>query len=867
MRVIKPMSLSVLSRPFEFRRQFSLGISVLAFMPMTDEPKLLAETGMWGFLTENLPKDVAVDMGMPKRYGEFLVAGAAHAPNAAPVAGLRVGAQLGSRTKTLNVLGDRFWDGNAASPPAPFTTMPITWERAYGGPAEPTNPLGLGADMRGASAEKPAAMPNISAGAGGGAPRPAGFGAIDLTWPQRASLSGTHGDLWLKEDFPGFARDIDWRFFNIAPIDQQFESALAGTESYAFENLHPERPLITGTLPGIAPRAFVTRKGVEGFEEVRLNLTTAWFFPDRLRMVLVHHGAVQAFEEDASDIEHLLAGADPAAQRRPASAFQEVMALRLEKGTVGAARALDDGLLVPRDWVVPDPVIEAQKQALAGDNIVLGRIRPTLERQNAEARAKIAAKGQDPDKFCPVLPPEEKMPSLEELPAFVKKKQDEAAAAQAAKDAQRAALEKKLQEQGVDVAAEKAKAEKKPKGPPSFTAAGMRANLEKHAAALRAVGIIPDLLDKTLADPESAKSWADTQTALRDAYRSAAHHQDKADAASAARSEEVKSWITGKTAPPPGADVYDLHGVDLAWQNLAGKNLANTCLDGANLLAANLSQARLTKSVLAHANLQMCRFDGADLTEASLGAATAPAASFRGAKMYRAILADADLREAVFEDADLESADLSGANLAKAVLNNARACSLILIKMQIPGLKAIKANFEKSSFVEVDFSGADFSGASFTGVSFVGCNLTGVNFSYANLAKACFVENCVIEAAQFSGANLAEANFRGSRMANCEFTRAVLTGADFSGADMTGALLGRVHAAGGRFTAADLTGASLNHGNFMEADLARADLRGADLSDGGFTGANLARVKLDQATKRNNLQTTRMRYLPFHNAQ
>jgi uncharacterized protein YjbI with pentapeptide repeats len=865
MRVIKPMALGVLSRPFEFRRQFSLGIAVLAFMPMTDEPKLLAETAMWGFLSENLPKDTPVDAGIPKRYGEFLLAGAAHAPGGQKVTSLRVGAQLGGLTKTLHVLGDRFWDGNAASPPAPFSTMPITWDRAYGGPSEPANPLGMGADMRGASPSAPAILPNISYGASGA--RPAGFGAIDLTWLQRVSLAGTHGDLWLKEDFPGFARDIDWRFFNTAPADQQFDGALTGTESYAFENLHPERKLITGRLPGIAPRAFISRKGVAGIEEVPLNLTTVWFFPNQLRMVLVHHGAVQAAEEDASDIEHLLAGADPADQKRSAGAFAEVMALRLEKGTAGAVRALDDGLLVPRDWVVPDPALEAQKQALGGDDIVLGRIRPTLERQHAEARAKLVAKGLDPDKHLPALPPEEKTPSLEELPEFVKKKQDEAAAAQAAKDEKRAAQEKKMQEKGIDVAAEKAKAEKKPKGPPSFSAAGMRAKLEQDAAALRAKGILPALIDQTLADPETAEMWETAQTALREAYRRMAHKQDKADPASAARSEEVKSWITGKAAPPPGADVYDLHGVDLAWQNMAGKTLANICLDGANLLAANLSRARLGKSVLAHANLQLCRFDGADLTEASLGAATAPAASFRGAKIQRAILADADLREAVFEDADLEGADLTGANLAKATLNNARAPGLTLIKMQLQGLQAIKTIFDKSTFIEVDFSGADFSLASFAGVSFIGCNFTGVNFSHANLAKACFVENCIIEAAQFSGANLAGANFRASRMANCEFTRAVLTGADFSGADMTGALLGRVNATGGRFTAANLVGASLNHGNFMEADLARADLRGADLTDGGFTGANLARVKLDQATKRQNLQATRMRYLPFHNAQ
>ena len=41
-------------------------------------------------------------------------------------------------------------------------------------------------------------------------PGPAGFSAIDFTWPQRKSKAGTYDAAWLKNRFPGFPSDIDF---------------------------------------------------------------------------------------------------------------------------------------------------------------------------------------------------------------------------------------------------------------------------------------------------------------------------------------------------------------------------------------------------------------------------------------------------------------------------------------------------------------------------------------------------------------------------------------------------------------------------------------------------------------------------------
>ncbi|OYV74118.1 MAG: hypothetical protein B7Z74_02790, partial [Deltaproteobacteria bacterium 21-66-5] len=364
MKVIKPLSLGLLTRPFEHERRFQLGIAVLAFVPLGPQPALFAETGMWKFLAEELAEDQAIDAAIPKAGAEFLLTAKACAPQAIPVPALRASARLGERTKSLHVFGDRhFLAGDRPSPPVPFTEMTLD--------------------------------------------------------------------------------DIDWRFFNLAPPDQQFPRALAGDEAYAFENLHPEQPLIEGRLPGIAPRAFLVRNGSDAMAEVPLALTTVWFFPHRLRAVLVHHGRALLAEEDAGDVARILIGADPLGVPRPAADFEAVMALRMDKQR-GPIHALRDAELVPAALIVPDPTMEAGQAEAKRDNLQHRYARRRMEREYEARRQFIAGIGLDPDQVLPPLPPEEPPPSLDDLPARIEQIQAEVAQHQATAEAAKAENDAKL---------------------------------------------------------------------------------------------------------------------------------------------------------------------------------------------------------------------------------------------------------------------------------------------------------------------------------------------------------------------------------------------------------------------------------------
>lgn len=94
---------------------------------------------------------------------EVFVLASAHAPRGRAVEAMTAAWQIGNERRETWVYGDRYWEGSGAraipSKPIPFTRMPLTWDRAFGGtvdlyvdpknamPAgDAWNPLGKGFD-------------------------------------------------------------------------------------------------------------------------------------------------------------------------------------------------------------------------------------------------------------------------------------------------------------------------------------------------------------------------------------------------------------------------------------------------------------------------------------------------------------------------------------------------------------------------------------------------------------------------------------------------------------------------------------------------------------------------------------------------
>ncbi len=883
MKTIKPQTLGVLTRPFEFQRRFYLGVATLCFVPVDDATALLPEKSMWPFLAKALPKE-AVDAAIPKAHGEFLAVATAYAPGGKPVTSLRAGIMLGERRKIFQIIGPRLWDGRRASEPTPFTEMDIRWDLTYGGEGYADNPLGLGAKAAEATPETPAKLPTVLAYSpeARDQQRPVSLGSVDQMWPARASLAGTHDKKWLDTQFPGFAGDIDWRFFNTAQPDQQFETMLNGDETYAFENLHPERPLIKGTLPGIMPRAFIDRDEENGFTEVKLALSTVWFFPGALRMVLVHHGRVPVRHELALDVTRLVLGADKRGEPRPAAYFKSIMDKRLDKKN-GAAAAMRDADLVPAEWLVRDEAAEASRKEMESERLPQKRARRKAEAEYDKAIAGLVAQGVDLSKVdIPKMPEPEPVPTLDELPAYAARKMAEAEALKAEAlekaAAAEAELDGKLRDMGKseqEIAAARIARSAKPSGPPKLPAASVRKPLEQAADRQReaaAQAKTPEEKQKAqarleeteakLADPALQTGLHSAGVQIADSYLKTAHFQDPAAKLSAADSTIWRNaLITGGTRSWQQIDLCgaDLRGIDLRMRDLSGIWLDHADLTGANLAGANLSNA-----VLAHACLKDCKLDGANLTGANLGGTSMPGASFKAANLTKAILSKADLSGADFAGADVSDAQMMETIFGDGNFAGLKAPGLKILKTSLAGFKAAGIQLEKAVFLDCDLTKADFSGAHMRRTAFLNCKLNGAKFKGAAILKGCFTGTCDASGADFSEADLTGINLRGITLKAANFTRANLTGADLTGADLSDATLLQVNAIRAHFADALLPRAVLRAGNFKKGDFARADLRGADLRDAGAYEANLARAMRDKDTRVKGMQTTRMRFLPLY---
>jgi hypothetical protein len=115
---------------------------------------------------------------------------------------------------------------------------------------------------------------------------PAGFGPIPREWEPRRTLAGTYDRQWQETRFPLYPRDLDERFFQCAPEDQQTRERLVGGERVVLQNL-TAAGLLRFRLP-LVDLGFQTHFGAEQVEH-RGHLHTVVLEPDVPRVQLVWH--------------------------------------------------------------------------------------------------------------------------------------------------------------------------------------------------------------------------------------------------------------------------------------------------------------------------------------------------------------------------------------------------------------------------------------------------------------------------------------------------------------------------------------------------------------------------------------------------
>ena len=247
------------------------------------------------------------DFALRRQLTDVLLTGHARARDDRPAIAVEAGIRIGAWQKRVWVVGDRHWDRGLAGPvlsdPEPFTTMPLIYERAFGGvdvsgdassekgPERcEDNPVGVGFARSAENLER-RAVPNLEdpddlLRSPLQTPRPMAFGPIPREWSRRRALGGTFDERWKRERRPLVPDDFDDAFWQSAPPDQR--TTLRGGEQVELTGVSRHGHL-RFALPRLelAFRSTIKGKAVEH----ESSLHTVIFEPDHDRVVLVHASA------------------------------------------------------------------------------------------------------------------------------------------------------------------------------------------------------------------------------------------------------------------------------------------------------------------------------------------------------------------------------------------------------------------------------------------------------------------------------------------------------------------------------------------------------------------------------------------------
>jgi hypothetical protein len=239
--------------------------------------------------------------GCPGKRGTDVVL-VGHACSLRPVPSLDVELFAGRLKKVVRVFGDRVWHKSvgawALTKPAPFTRMPLVYERAFGG-VDATNPQNAAREQRNplgagfAVADNPARIEGLLAPnledpdnlivAPTDMPPPAGFGFVSRNWFPRSSFAGTYDERWRSERMPFLPDDFDDRYFNGASAGLASPAPFTGGEAVRVTNVS-EVGEIAFRVPSQSLEVAVAIKGA--ISRAAPVLDTLLIDPDERRVVI-----------------------------------------------------------------------------------------------------------------------------------------------------------------------------------------------------------------------------------------------------------------------------------------------------------------------------------------------------------------------------------------------------------------------------------------------------------------------------------------------------------------------------------------------------------------------------------------------------
>ncbi|UQA56919.1 DUF2169 family type VI secretion system accessory protein [Polyangium aurulentum] len=572
---------------------------------------------------------------------------------------------------------ERVLGAGAAGKPQPWTSVPLVYERAFGGPDFPDNPVGMGRDGKAApQLEDPDRLIKTARDVAS----PACFAPISPRWPARAGKLGTFDARWLAERWPSLPADFDWAHWQAAPKVQQIASA-RGDEAFALAGVHPQLEVIEGRLPGVRPRVFADREGM--LVEVDLRLDTVAFDANAMKVDLVFRGAIEVSDEEASEVAALFVTMEPLAG--PATTLAEVDA-RYQARRAALEPVTGEPAAPAANDAAPDRFAPRQ-EAIQADLAAAGvaSLGPEAARESADKPVERAAPPEADERRREVLA---RMATGATLAGLDLAEADLSGLDLSGQTLVRAnlrgALLRGAKLEGADLS---------------------EAQLsESVLSEARAAGVTLARADLTGADLTGADL---TGAAFEEADLSGA----RCAGAIFRGARGARARFAGSVVSRAVFDRAELSGADFTGAALDGARFEGAVMrevrlydasgegvvfDDADLEGARADALRLSGATLARLVAPRSVWDGATLPDARFVGARMPGASFARAACERASFDGADLRNANLRKARLAAASFEAADLMQASLESADLTGAVLRGANLYGAETWKAKIDKA---------------------------------------------------------------------------------------------------------------------------------------------------------------------------
>jgi uncharacterized protein YjbI with pentapeptide repeats len=884
MKILKAPRFSFLFKPFMQRQKVELVVTMLNFIPFRKPEEPMLEEEAWPSIGAQLG-DVPLDVGDFKATGEWLAYGSAYAGALKEAGNIDVSVSINKKKKCLRVFGEREWIAQVNKPismtdPIPFSSMPIIPSFAYGGREFKDNPAGIGhwdAKQESDRYLLPRIMyPESIMNAPEDTLLPGYFSSRDIMLPERQQYAGTYDELWAETSFPGFPDDFNPRMNQLAQEDQHLETFFSGFESFDIENMHPDGPEQSVTLPGIRGRVFITilRNGLEEtFEEIPLVTDTVSLFPG-LEMAVVHHrGKIEVESMDFKEVLSMIGGFewmnDPP---RSIDYYRICRDKRVDFDTAAEAY-LEFSELYPLKWKEPpDKILEIIKPR---DPSVTSDGTPQLDAMWSKWRgildAGLANEGLSYDEISKIDPLSEEGPEIKEIkkemenlknhpiPKTGKELYEKGLGEgrlfgllEAYGDDELDAVENNFRRQcaffGYDY--DELKAKGMSKGPKSL-------------------GDVKGFVNAELAriiDDENAP------VAIRDAARKASPGLFSSDYdAGIQKLEELKkkqksvqghflprppdlspgasSDLREKLLKPEGLEELDknndFRGADLSGIDFSGMNLKAADFTAANLTGAIFNTAQLSESCFVFADLTDALFEDADLRQANFGEAIVDRTSFAkslmdetnftGAKGVNTLFVLAKLKDAKFHEVNLTAPELMGCELINASF----------VESSIKEAWFNHANLNATKFINCKMANSKFFKASGSNTVLVGVDASQSNFDLSVFESFLTCDNVNLNNCTFKSSKFSMSNFRGSSLKQGDFTGAELIQTDFSETTLHGSVFCRAFARECRFHRADIESVDFDGADLMDSNFLLARIKNCQTEKTNFFNADFTKTKIE----------------------